>query len=155
MLLGPGGGAYHKVHLVPFGEYLPLRWLFEFFETYVRIPMADFSPGPANQDLFPVAGAAVHLSICYEVIFGNQMRRAAQGASLLINVSNDAWFGDSLAPHQHLEMARMRALELGRQMARATNNGISAMIDTKGRVVSRTEQFQSAVLTGGCATLRR
>jgi apolipoprotein N-acyltransferase len=148
VLLGPIGGVYHKVHLVPFGEYLPLRWVFEFFETYVRIPMADFSSGHPDQSLLSVAGVPASVSICYEVIFGDQMRSAARRARLLINVSNDAWFGDSLAPHQHLEMARMRALENGRQMIRATNNGISAILDADGEVLSKTAQFQATVLSG-------
>ena len=148
VLLGSEGGIYHKVHLVPFGEYLPLRWIFEFFETYVRIPMADFSPGRADQPLLEIAAVPTSVSICYEVIFGNQLRSAARGARLLINVSNDAWFGDSTAPHQHLQMARMRALENGRQMVRATNNGISAIIDVNGDILSRTGQFEAGVLTG-------
>ncbi len=148
VLLGPDGGTYHKVHLVPFGEYLPLRWVFEFFEAYVRIPMADFSPGRRDQPHLTVAGVPISTSICYEVIFGNQFRQAARGAAILINVSNDAWFGDSFAPHQHLQMARMRALENARPLLRGTNNGISAILDSSGAVTARSEQFTATVLSG-------
>jgi apolipoprotein N-acyltransferase len=94
------------------------------------------------------AGYPVATSICYEVVFGEQIIRALPEAAMLVNVSNDAWFGDSLAPHQHLEMARMRAKETGRPMLRATNTGISAIIDHTGRITEQAPQFEIAVVSG-------
>ena len=138
---------YYKVHLVPFGEYLPLReWLASVL-GFLPVPQADFSAGRLDQPLLQAAGYPVGASICYEVAFGEQLIHALPEAAWLVNVSNDAWFGDSLAPHQHLEMARMRALETGRYMLRATNTGISAIIDHRGRIVQRSPQFEVATVT--------
>jgi apolipoprotein N-acyltransferase len=133
---------------VPFGEYMPWRPLLERFLTAIDLAMADFSRGAPDQPLLQGAGHAVGTSICYEVAFGEEIIRALPDAALLVNVSNDGWFGDSLAPHQHLEIARMRARETGRYLLRATNTGISAIIDERGRVVQRSPQFEVAVLTG-------
>ncbi|WJW74888.1 apolipoprotein N-acyltransferase [Thiohalobacter sp. IOR34] len=138
-------GFYYKRHLVPFGEYLPLReWLGGLLQV-MPLPVADFSAGE-GPPLLTAAGQPVGMSICYEVIFGEELLDALPEAGLLVNVSNDAWFGDSLAPHQHLEMARMRALETGRYLLRATNTGISAVIAPDGRLSARSPQFQPAVV---------
>ncbi len=104
---------YSKRRLLPFGEYLPLRWFFLFFRDWVTIPMADFTPGDRDQPLLRAGGQPVGVSICFEAVFGSEIRRALPEATWLINVSNDAWFKDSTAPHQHLQIARMRALEVG------------------------------------------
>ncbi len=146
--LGADGDAYHKHHLVPFGEYIPLRPLVESLGGLVQIPMSDFSSGPADQPPLSIAGIQIGASICFEVVFPDLVRRQLPQAQLLVNVSNDAWFGDSLAPHQHLEMARMRALETGRYLLRATNNGISAVLAPTGAIVQRSAQFEAQVLTG-------
>ena len=136
------GHFYYKVHLVPFGEYLPLRnWLSRVLD-FLPIPQADFSAGRPDQPLLKAAGYPFAASICYEIAFGEQLIKALPEAAFLINVSNDAWFGDSLAPHQHLEMARMRARETGRWLLRATNTGISAIIDPDGMVVAQARQFE-------------
>jgi apolipoprotein N-acyltransferase len=138
---------YYKVHLVPFGEYLPLRdWLAGLL-GFLPVPEADFSAGDNRQPLLHAAGYPVGASICYEVAFGEQLIQALPQAAYLINVSNDAWFGDSLAPHQHEEMARMRARETGRYLLRATNTGISAIIDETGRIVAQSPQFEVATVT--------
>lgn len=142
------GGRYHKRHLVPFGEFLPLRFLLEPFKAFIQVPMSDLSPGAEEQPLLQLAGRPAGASICYEAALAREIRRALPQAAFLINASNDAWFGDSLAPHQHLQIAAMRSLESGRWMARATNTGISALIDPHGRVVARTPQFEQAVLRG-------
>jgi apolipoprotein N-acyltransferase len=110
--------------------------------------MADFSSGPAEKSYLQVAGVNAGISICYEDVFGEEVIRALPQAQILVNVSNDAWFGDSFAPHQHLQKARMRAIETGRPMLRATNNGISALIDEKGKLIAVSPQFQQYVLTG-------
>ncbi len=139
---------YSKHHLVPFGEYIPLKWLLGNLLDILQVPMADFSRGAAVQPPLEVAGQKIAVSICYEDAFGEEVIRALPAATMLVNVSNDAWFGDSLAPHQHLQMARMRSLETARPMFRATNNGISALIDHRGRVTARSPQFEVFVLSG-------
>ena len=142
------GGRYDKHHLVPFTEFLPLKaWLkglLEFFE----VPMSDFTAGAAGQPPVEVAGVSVGISICYEVAFARDVLVALPEARILVNVSNDGWFGDSLGPHQHLQIARVRALEAGRPLLRATNTGITAQIDYRGRVVSHAPRFEPAVLRG-------
>ena len=150
--VGTGDGDvtqfYYKSHLVPFGEYIPLKALLGGLLELMRVPMANFSRGDIRQPLITVAGRPISVSICYEDVFGEEVIRGLPEASLLVNVSNDAWFGDSLAPHQHLQMARMRSLETARPMLRATNNGISAVIDHKGTVLAASPQFEVAVLDG-------
>jgi apolipoprotein N-acyltransferase len=148
MSIGSKTDFYYKRHLVPFGEYLPLKSLLGNVLDLFQIPMADFSPGPEEKSYLEVAGVKAGISICYEDVFGEEVIRALPQASILVNVSNDAWFGDSFAPHQHLQKARMRAIETGRPMLRATNNGVSALIGPKGRILSRSPQFEQYVLTG-------
>jgi len=140
---------YNKQHLVPYGEYLPLRNLIGHTLDALAVPNADFTSGSAGQPLLHAAGYPVATSVCYEVIFGEQVIRDLPEAAMLVNVSNDAWFGGSLAPHQHLEMARMRARETGRPMLRATNTGISAIIDYRGNIIALSAQDEEVVLTGG------
>lgn len=143
VLLGGKQQIYNKRHLVPFGEYLPLKWLLQWPLDALQIPIADFAPGAADESsLFHAGGYAMGMSICYEAIFGTEITRALPEAGVLVNVSNDAWFGDSASPHQHLQMARMRAIETGRYLLRATNTGISAIIDEKGNIVGKTGQFE-------------
>jgi apolipoprotein N-acyltransferase len=142
------GRFYYKIHLVPFGEYLPLRdWLAGVL-SFLPVPQADFSPGSNRQALLEAAGYAIGSSICYEIAFGEQLISALPEAAFLINVSNDAWFGDSLAPHQHLEMARMRARESERYLLRATNTGISAIIDAGGALLAQSRQFETETVSG-------
>ena len=151
IVIGRTDGIYYKRHLVPFGEYLLMdKWLRPVLDM-LRIPMSAFSPG-TNRPLLEVAGAPAGVSICYEDVFGEEIIDALPEAKFLINVSNDAWFGDSLAPHQHLQMARLRALETGRYLVRSTNTGISAIIDEKGNIISRSPQFEPHVLSGTIKT---
>jgi len=138
---------YHKRHLVPFGEYLPFKPLLDPVLGFLEIPMSDFSPGNGSKPLVPLAGTVAGVNICYEDAFASEVLRALPQAGFLINASNDAWFGDSLAPHQHLQIARMRALEAGRYLLRATNTGISAIIDPRGELRGTAPQFEQAVLT--------
>lgn len=140
-------GFYHKNHLVPFGEYVPLlNWFGSIFDV-LKVPMSSFSAGAYYQNNLFAADQSIGVSICYEAAFGERIRTALPKASLLVNVSNDAWFGDSIAPHQHLEIAQMRALETGRYLLRATNTGISAIINPSGQVTARTPQFTTQALT--------
>lgn len=144
--IGSQPGIYRKRHLVPFGEFPPLEPLFSWLMRNLQIPMSDFSAGVPDQPPLFAAGHKVGVSICYEDAFGNEIIRALPQASLLVNVSEDAWFGDSFAPHQRLQMARMRAREAGRPMLRAANTGPSAVIDHRGAVIARSPQFQVQVL---------
>jgi len=137
--------VYHKRHLVPFGEYTPLRGILGWLDNFVTIPMSDLGSG-TGRPLLDVDGYAVGASICYEDAFGEEVIEALPEAAYLINVSNDAWFGDSLAPWQHLELAQVRALETGRWMVRATNTGVSAVIDARGRIAAISPQFEPHVL---------
>jgi len=135
--------AYHKEHLVPFGEFAPpgLAWTLEL----VNIPMSDFSRGRTSRPL-EVAGQRIAVNVCYEDAFGDEIARMLPTATLLVNVSNVAWFGDSLAPAQHLQIAQMRALETARMHLTATNTGITAAIDRDGRVLGRLPQFAEGKL---------
>lgn len=145
--LGKQFDVYHKQHLVPFGEYVPLGDVLRSIGGVFNLPMSDFSSG-GQQPPLSVAGQQAAVSICYEIIFGDQVRKNIDGATLLVNVSNDAWFGRSLAPPQHFQMARMRALETGRPLLRATNTGITAFVDHHGRVQQQAPAFSVQVLTG-------
>ncbi|MDO8959789.1 MAG: apolipoprotein N-acyltransferase [Rhodocyclaceae bacterium] len=136
--------SYAKQHLVPFGEYVPLG--FAWFFGLVNIPMSDFSAGPPRQAPLAIAGQQIAANICYEDLFGEEIIRALPAATLLINLSNTAWFGDSLAQPQHLQIARLRALETGRMMLRATNTGITAAIAPDGRVIKALPPFTAGAL---------
>ena len=149
--IGSREDLYTKRHLVPFGEFMPLHdWLAPLADVFA-IPMADFSRGDSARPLLKVGAWQVGVSICYEDVFANEVVQALPEAQFLINVSNDAWFGDSFAPHQHLQMARFRALETGRFLLRATNTGISAIIDERGRVIADVPTF---VRGGATATVQ-
>lgn len=130
---------YDKHHLVPFGEFVP--WGFHWFVRLMNIPLGDLASGKPVQPPFHVRHQAIDVDICYEDIFGEEiarrLREAATPASVLVNVSNLAWFGKTIALDQHLQMARMRTLETGRPLLAATNTGASASIDSKGRVLAR------------------
>jgi apolipoprotein N-acyltransferase len=148
-LLAMGGstGVYHKRHLVPFGEYFPVPDFIRNVLRLMNLPYTDIAPGLEGQRPLMARGVALAPSICYEDAFGNELRDFLPEAGLLVNVSNDGWFGDSIAPHQHLQMARFRALESGRYMLRSTNTGITAVIDASGRVVGQGEQFRAVVVS--------
>ncbi len=144
-----GRGRYDKRHLVPFGEFMPFATLLQPLVRMLAIPMSSFSAGDGRRPpLLQLAGHPAGMSICYEDAFPTETAQALPEAAFLVNASNDAWFGDSLAPHQHLEMARMRALENGRYMLRATNTGISAIMDEQGRVLESLPWGKRGVITG-------
>jgi apolipoprotein N-acyltransferase len=137
---------YRKSHLVPFGEFIPLRPLLAPVVQALAIPLTDFARGEVTQRPLAVAGQKVAVNICYEDAFGEEIIRQLPEATLLVNVSNVAWFGDSIAPMQHLQIAQMRAIETGRHMLRATNTGMTAVIDPRGAVVSIAPTFQTATV---------
>ncbi|HSC24546.1 MAG TPA: apolipoprotein N-acyltransferase [Casimicrobiaceae bacterium] len=138
---------YRKNHLVPFGETIPLKPLVGWFiRSVLSIPLADQARGGAAQPALSVAGERVAVDICYEDAFGAELRYGARDASLLVNVTNDAWYGHSIAAEQHEQIAAMRALELGRPMLRATNTGITSAIGVDGREIARLPWFTTGVL---------
>lgn len=140
--------AYRKSHLVPFGEYIPLRPVFGWVLEVMHIPLADFTRGSGTQQPMQAAGQSVAVDICYEDVFGEEIIRQLPRATLLVNLSNDAWFGRSLGPRQHLQIAQMRALEAGRYMLRATNTGVTAIINQRGEVTGQAEMFVATALDG-------
>lgn len=144
--VGAPSQFYAKDHLVPFGEYIPFKSVLGDLLRILQVPMSDFSRGGDQQALLDVAGHKVGVSICYEDAFGEEVIRGLPEASLLINVTNDAWFGESFAPHQHLQMARMRSMETARPMLRATNTGVSAIIDHRGQLQAVSPQLEVSVL---------
>jgi apolipoprotein N-acyltransferase len=135
---------YHKVHLVPFGEFIPPGW--GWILEILRIPLSDFSRGSPAQPPLKVAGQRVAMNVCYEDVFGAEIAARAADATLLVNISNVAWFGDSLAPSQHLQIGRLRAIETGRMHLTATNTGITAAIDRDGRVIARLPPYTEGAL---------
>lgn len=147
ILIYPGGAAYHKRQLVPFGEYIPLREQLAWLDRLLMIPMSDLTPG-GDDGRITLAGRTAGASICYESAYARHIRAALPEAGFLVNVSNDAWFGDSLAPAQHLQIARVRAVETGRPILRATNTGISALIDFDGRLIEGSPLFEPATVHG-------
>ena len=146
--LGDEPQVYTKRHLVPFGEYFPVPDFVREWMRLMSLPYSDTAPGDKVQPTLEVANQHLAATICYEDAFGAEQLVFLPEATLLVNVSNDAWFGDSIAPHQHLQISRMRAKETGRYLLRSTNTGISAVIDERGEVRARAPQFVTDVLTG-------
>jgi apolipoprotein N-acyltransferase len=147
--LGLGQGIYHKHHLLPFGDFLPfndaLRGLIHFFD----IPLSDFSAGKSIQAALRHPLLEIKPFICYEIAFPEQVRKTLGTRNqLIVTLSEDGWFGHSWGPHQHLDIARMRALETGRWVLRATPTGISAIINPHGDIVARAPQFVATTLSG-------
>jgi apolipoprotein N-acyltransferase len=140
---------YRKQHLVPFGEFIPLRamlgWL---INGVLDIPMGDLSAGDAQQKPLALAGQQVAVNICYEDVFGEEIIRALPQASILVNVTNDAWYGTSAAAAQHNQISQLRALETGRMMLRATNTGVTSIIGVDGKIVQQLPQHEEGVLQG-------
>lgn len=142
---GSVGAVYRKMHLVPFGEYVPLKSLLFFVGPIVEA-VSDFSPG-TDPALLPVGDHFASTAICYEVIYPNLIRQFVLGGSeLLTTITNDAWYGRSSAAYQHWDQASMRAIESGRFLARAANTGISGFVDPYGRVIARTDLFTQAIV---------
>jgi apolipoprotein N-acyltransferase len=144
--LGNGEGRYVKRHLVPFGEFVPLEGVLRGAIEFFDLPMSHAAPGPARQPLLSAGQWHPALAICYEVAYPDLVRRDAQDADVIVTISNDSWFGHSIGPHQHLQMVRMRALENGRYVLRATNSGITAVVSSTGILEATIPQFEAGVL---------
>ncbi len=139
---------YRKNHLVPFGEFIPLRPLLGvLINEVLHIPMGDQARGGERQQVLQVAGQKVAVDICYEDVFGEEIIRYLPEATMLVNVTNDAWYGHSHAAMQHNQISSMRALETGRMMLRATNTGVTSVIDRDGRILQTLPQHEEGVLT--------
>ena len=146
--LGQQQGVYHKQHLVPFGEFIPFKGLLGNILKVFDVPLPNFSHSENKNRTLTAANHQIGISICYEDVFGEEVIIAMPDVDLLVNVSNDAWFGDTIAPHQHLQIAQMRAVETGRPLLRATNTGVTAIIDHHGKIQSIIPQFVAQALTG-------
>ena len=140
---------YDKYRLLPFGEYIPLPEVFGIFYQWINIPLSGFTKGNIQQAPFTFSQFSTQTtgSICFEAVFGDTLRYQAEQSGFLINVSNDAWFGDSLAPWQHLQIVQARAIEFARPIARATNTGVTAFIDSEGNIIAQAPLFEATTLS--------
>ena len=146
--LGGKQGFYYKTHLVPFGEYVPLASVLRGLMHFFNMPMSGFSAGSQQQPLLTIKGYPVVTTLCYEDVFSPAVIKDIPQAYFMINLSNNGWYGDSFAPPQHLEMARMRALETSRDLIRSTTSGITALVDNRGQVKASGTQFKAVVVSG-------
>ena len=144
--LGSGQGAYDKTRLVPFGEYVPLESMLRGLIAFFDLPMSAIVPG-GQQSLLTHGQIRIGALICYEIAYAGQARRVTEDANVILTVSNDTWFGDSIGPDQHLQIAQIRARELGKPVIRATNDGLTAFINARGQVEQILPRFVSAVLS--------
>lgn len=146
--LGAASGLYNKTQLVPFAEYIPLQSLLGPLLAIFELPMESMAYGDRHQPLLQIGSLALASAICYEVVYPDLVAKQVGDAGLLLTVSNDAWFNHTIAPQQHLQMAQLRARESAKPMVRATNNGISALIDRRGKLLKSAPQYRAATLTG-------
>jgi apolipoprotein N-acyltransferase len=146
--LGKEQGMYRKTHLLPFGEYLPLQPLSGFVLDLIHTRLGNFTPGAISQPLLKAGGYPFITLICYEDAFGDLSIQGLPDAAFLVNVTNDGWFGDTIEPHQHMQMARMRAIETGRFLLRSTNTGMTGIVSPTGVIINQAPLFQETVLTG-------
>jgi apolipoprotein N-acyltransferase len=154
LVLGEKRAVYRKNHLLPFGEYMPLQPLSGWVLKNIGLRLDDFTSGGNHQPLLQAGGYKFSTSICYEDAFGSEAIRHLDESAYLVNLTNDAWFGRSFEPHQHLQMARMRAIETGRYMLRATNTGLTAIIAPNGKVIQQAPLFETVAITGNIYPMR-
>ena len=138
----------NKQHLVLFGEYLPISDKIRDLVPFFRLPMSNISKGSNNQNLLTINDMNLATLICYDAVFANTVRKRVKSSNLIVNISNDTWFGDSIGPYQHLNIARIRSIENNKWTIRATNNGYSAIISNKGTIVSLSDKNSKQILEG-------
>lgn len=143
---GIGQGVYLKTRLVPFGEYVPLEHWLRGTLDFFNLPTSIIARGHGRQSALQVGAIFISANICYEVVYPSLIARNARGSDVLLTISNDAWFGDSIGPLQHMQMAQMRALETQRYLIRGTNNGVTAIVDHRGIVTAQLPQFERQTL---------
>ena len=153
MAFGASTGKYYKRHLVPFGEYMPFKFILNWVHKFLTIPMSDFSSGSKNQPDLYAGKILLAPFICYEVAYPDLVLDYLPKAGLLVTVSDDSWFGESIAAPQHLEVVRMRSLEVGRYHLFSTNTGISAIVDAEGKIIAKSPMFQQVVLNAKVVAL--
>ncbi len=153
MVVSDAPAIYHKRRLVPFGEYIPLRPFLGPILALFGYQKADFQRG-TTAPVLSLANTLAGVSICYEILFGEGIRDSLPASTWLVNITNDAWFGDTIAPYQHFQMARMRAKESGRMLVRAANTGISGVVDSDGRVLQRSNLNEQAVINSKVYPMR-
>lgn len=146
--VGNGSGVYVKHHLVPFGEFIPFKSLLGRLLDFLQVPMSDFIPGAESPKPIIANGIKIAPFVCYEIAYPQEVLSRDSDVDLLLTVSNDAWFGDSIAQAQHLQIAQMRSLEMGRPALFVSNNGITAIINAKGRIQAAVPAHETVVLTG-------
>lgn len=146
--VGAAQGQYRKQDLVPFGEFVPLEGLLRGLIAFFDLPMSGFSAGGADQPLLQLKNLRAAMLICYEIAYPETVRSQSRDADVLLTISNDTWFGSSIGPLQHMQIAQMRARETGRWILRATNNGVTGIIDPRGEITATVPQFQAVVLHG-------
>lgn len=151
---GATKGTYLKRHLVPFGEYLPLKSVLSWLPNYLNIPMSGFSDGPKHQEPIIISGATIAPFVCYEIAFPYLVLSHFPRADLLVTVCDDSWFGKSIAAAQHVEIARVRSLETGRYQLLSTNTGITTIIDEKGKIIAIAPIFKESVLSSDIQIMR-
>ena len=143
-----GDAVYRKRHLVPFGDFLPFESLLRGLIAFFDLPMSSTTPGAPEQPLLRAAGIDLAMAICWEIAYPTTVAADARQAHALVTISNDTWFGASIGPSQHFQIARMRAKENGKYLLRSTNDGITGIVDDEGAVVARLPRFEPGVLTG-------
>jgi len=148
IVMGDGKGQYLKQHLVPFGEYIPLSSVFGNIVKKLNIPMSELSSGPPHQPNLTAAGLSIGPFICYEIGFPSEVLESLPKAQLLIVITDDSWFGKSIAASQQLQFAQMRARETGRYLLSSTNNGITAIVGPTGKIIKKALPYRREVLTG-------
>ncbi|WP_444929923.1 apolipoprotein N-acyltransferase [Microbulbifer sp. SSSA002] len=153
-VFGQSPSVYHKRHLVPFGEYVPLEDFIRGTIEFFNLPTSFIRSGPDEQSPLRAAGASWAPLICYEIVYPQLVADSAQSSQILLTISNDAWFGASIGPLQHMQMAQMRALETGRYLVRGTNTGVTAIVDPKGHIVKQLPQFERATMSGDIRAMR-
>ncbi len=153
-VFGRSPSVYHKRHLVPFGEYVPLENLIRGTIEFFNLPTSFIRSGPDQQGPLNAGGASWAPLICYEIVYPRLVADSALSSQVLLTISNDAWFGDSIGPLQHMQMAQMRALETGRYLVRGTNTGVTAIVDPRGQIIEQLPQFERSNMTGDIRAMR-